>query len=78
MPAGSQRVLTKVVLRVLWGWAKPGCVRVAHVALARVYVGSAASQRQQSHTNVGGSLWIVPGPYAPLSHSPRASLVRII
>ena len=44
--ASSRQVLENVGLGLLWGWAKPGCVGVARVALARVLVGSAASHRR--------------------------------
>ena len=44
--AGSRQVLENAGLGLLWGWAKPGCVGVARVALARVFVGSAASRRR--------------------------------
>ena len=41
-----RQVLENAGLGLLWGWAKPGCVGVARVALARVFVGSAASRRR--------------------------------
>ena len=46
VPAGSWQEVENAVLGLLWGWAKRGCVVVAHVALARVFVGSAASHRR--------------------------------
>ena len=46
VPAGSRQVVENAGLRLLWGWAKPGCVGAARVALACVYVGSAASRRR--------------------------------
>jgi hypothetical protein len=46
VPAGSRQVVENAGRRLLWGWAKPGCVVAACVALARVFVGSAASHRR--------------------------------
>ena len=46
VPAGSWQEVENAVLGLLWGWAKRGCKVVAHVALARVFVGSAASHRR--------------------------------
>ena len=40
VPASSWQAVENVSLGLLWGWAKPGCVGVARVALARVLVGS--------------------------------------
>ena len=45
VPAGSRQAVENVGLGLLWGWAKPGCVGVAGVALARALVGSAACCR---------------------------------
>ena len=44
--ASSRQAFENAGLGLLWGWAKPGCVGVARVALARVLVGSAASRRR--------------------------------
>ena len=46
VPASSRQAVENAGLGLLWGWAKPGCVGVARVALARVLVGSAASHRR--------------------------------
>ena len=46
MPAGSWQAVENAGLGLLWGQAKRGCVGVARVALARVFVGSAASHRR--------------------------------
>ena len=44
--ASSRQAFENAGLGLLWGWAKPGCVGVVGVALACVYVGSAASRRR--------------------------------
>ena len=43
--AGSRQAVENVGLRLLWSWAKLGCVGVARVASVGVFVGSAASHR---------------------------------
>ena len=47
-------------LGLLWGWAKPGCVGVVRVALARVLVGSAASHRRIAIQMYGLSCGLLP------------------
>ena len=68
--AGSRQVLENVGLGLLWGWAKPGCVGVARVALARVFVGSAASRRRTAIQMYGVSCGLVPG----VTHPSRSTL----
>ena len=51
VPASSRQALENAGLGLLWGWGKPGRVGVARVALARVFVGCAASQRRCSILN---------------------------
>ena len=63
--AGSRQVLENVGLGLLWGWAKPGCVGVARVALARVFVGSAASRRRTAIQMYGVSCGLLPATTHP-------------
>ena len=67
--AGSRQVLENAGLGLLWGWAKPGCVGVARVALARVFVGSAASHRRTAIQMYGVSCGLLPATTHP-SRSP--------
>ena len=75
-PPAASRWL-KVSYWVMQGWANPGCVGVARVVLACVFVGSAASLAH-CRINAWASLWIIPGLYALISHSSLTSLVHII
>jgi hypothetical protein len=63
--AGSRQVLENAGLGLLWGWAKPGCVGVARVALARVFVGSAASRRRTAIQMYGVSCGLLPATTHP-------------
>ena len=63
--AGSRQVLENAGLGLLWGWAKPGCVGVARLALARVFVGSAASRRRTAIQMYGVSCGLLPATTHP-------------
>ena len=64
VPASSRQAVENAGLGLLWGWAKPGRVAVAHVALARVFVSCAASQRRCSIQMNGLSC----RPFPPTTH----------
>ena len=62
--ASSRQAFENAGLGLLWGWAKPGCVGVARVALARVLVGAATSHRRCSIQMNGLSC----RPFPPTTH----------
>jgi hypothetical protein len=65
VPAGSRQVVENAGLGLLWRWAKPGHVPVARVALARVFVGSAASHRRTAIQMYGVSCGLLPATTHP-------------
>ena len=70
MVAGSRQVVENAGLGLLWRWAKPGHVPVARVALARVFVGSAASHMRIAIQMYGDSC----GLFLATTHSSRTPL----
>lgn len=67
--ASSRQAFENAGLGLLWGWAKPGCVAVVGVAMARVNVGSAASHRRIPLQMYGLSCGMLPATTHP-SHTP--------